>query len=216
LFNKIDEQEIAISTEQKHKNLILRKPLITEGDNYMKRAIVIPVLIVLTLLWTYNAQAQGWGGRGRGAGQGQWGNPYGINLTDDQAKKMNGLHQAFLKDTAELNTKIDQKQLELNSLLLETNPDSQKIAALQKEISGMQSQFNEKRINYQLESRKTLTPEQLSQLPPGCTLGFGNLMGGSGYGCGMGSGYGYGCGRGPAYGCGRGAGYGCGRGPCWW
>jgi len=184
--------------------------LVTEGGNIMKRSMVIPIIIVVTLLWSFNAEAQCWGGRGRGAGQGQWDNPSGINLTDDQAKKITSLHQAFLKDTSELNTKTDQKQLELNNLLLETNPDPQKIATLQKEISGLQSQFNEKRINYQLDARKIITTEQLAQLPPGCTLGFGNIMGGPG--CGMGPGYG----RGSGYGCGRGGVYGCGRGPCWW
>jgi Spy/CpxP family protein refolding chaperone len=185
----------------------------SKGDIKMKRLIVSSVLVVITLMWTLSAEAQWWGGRGRGAGQGQWANPYGINLTDDQTKKLNSLHQSFLKDTGELNIKIDQKQLELNSLLLETNPDAQKAANLQKEISALQSQFNEKRINYQLEARKILTPEQLSQLPPGCTFGFGNLMGGPGpgYGCGMGPGCGYG--RGGGYGCGRGPGYGRGS---WW
>jgi Spy/CpxP family protein refolding chaperone len=129
---------------------------------------------------------------------------------------MNTLYQAFGKETAGLNAKIYQKQLELNSLLLEQTPDAGKIAALQKEISGLQLQHNEKSVSYQLEARKVLTPEQIAQLPAGCTLGFGNLMGGGGpgpgYGCGMGPGCGSGYGRG--YGCGRGPGY--GRGCAWW
>ena len=176
----------------------------------MKKSMLIHAIIVLMLLWAFNAEAQGWAGRGRSAGQCQWGIPYGINLTDDQVKKLNNPRLAFLKDTAEINVKADQKQLELNSLLLETNPDTQKIAALQKEISGLQVLFNEKSINYQLESRKILNPEQLSQLPPGCTLGFGNLIACQEYGRGQGYGRGFG------YGCGRGGGYCYGRGPCRW
>ena len=182
----------------------------------MKKPIIVTALLVLTLVWVLSAEAQGWGrgGGGRGAGPGWQDDTYGLNLAQDQSTKLNSLRQSFWKDTVAFNTRIDQKQLELNSLLLEPNPDSQKVTKLHKEISGLQSQFDEKRINYQLESRKVLTSEQIAQLPPGCTLGFGNLMGGPGpgYGCGMGQGYGGG--RGMGYGCGRGPGY--GRGCGWW
>jgi len=182
----------------------------------MKKSIIISVLFIATLMWVFSAEAQGWGrgGGGRGAGPGWQGDSFGLNLTQDQSTKLNTLHQAFRKDMSNLNVKTDQRQLELNSLLLEPNPDSGKVAQLQKEISGLQTQFNDKRINYQLESRKILTAEQIAQLPPGCTLGFGNLMGGPGpgYGCGMGQGYGGGRGMGCGYGRGFGGGKGCG----WW
>jgi len=182
----------------------------------MKKSLIISMLFIATLMWAFSAQAQGWGrgGGGRGAGPGWQDDTYGLNLAQDQSTKLNSLRQSFWKDTTAFNTRIDQKQLELNSLLLEPNPDSQKVVKLQKEISELQTQFNDKRINYQLESRKILTPEQIAQLPPGCTLGFGNLMGGPGpgYGCGMRQGYGGG--RGMGYGCGRGPGY--GRGCGWW
>jgi Spy/CpxP family protein refolding chaperone len=182
----------------------------------MKKSTIISVLFIATLMWAFSAEAQGWGrgGGGRGAGPGWQDDTFGLNLTQEQTTKLNTMRQAFWKDTSSLNVKFDQKQLELNSLLLEPNPDSGKVVKLQKEISELQTQFSDKRINYQLESRKILTAEQIAQLPPGCTLGFGNLMGGPGpgYGCGMGPGYGGG--RGMGYGCGRGAGF--GRGCGWW
>ena len=181
----------------------------------MKKSIIISMLFVAVLLWAFSAEAQWWGrgGGGRGAGPCWQNDTYGLNLTQDQTAKLNSLHQAFWKDTAALNTRIEQKQLELKGLLLEPNPDAGKIASLQKEISGLQLQFNEKSVSCQLEARKVLTPEQIAQLPAGCTFGFGNVTGrGQGYGCGMGAGYGGGNGRG--YGCGRGPGY--GRGCAWW
>jgi zinc resistance-associated protein len=182
----------------------------------MKKPIIVTALLVLTLVWVLSTEAQGWGrgGGGRGAGPGWQDDTYGLNLAQDQSTKLNSLRQSFWKDTVAFNTRIDQKQLELNSLLLEPNPDSQKVVKLQKEISELQTQFNDKRINYQLESRKILTPEQIAQLPPGCTPGFGNLMCGPspGYGCGMGPGYGGGRGMG----CGYGRGFGGGRGCGWW
>jgi len=183
----------------------------------MKKSIVISVFFFAILMWTFSAEAWwGRGGGGRGAGPCWQGDTYGLNLTQDQTAKLNSLHQAFWKDTAALNTRIDQKQLELKGLLLEPTPDAGKIASLQKEISGLQLQFNEKSVSCQLEARKVLTPEQIAQLPAGCTLGFGNLMGGGG------PGQGYGCGRGPGCGSGYGRGYGCGKGPgsgrgcAWW
>jgi Spy/CpxP family protein refolding chaperone len=129
---------------------------------------------------------------------------YGVNLSQDQSVKMNSLQQAFAKETADLDAKIYQKQLELNGLLLQPAPDAAKISGVQKEISGLQLQLNEKSVSYQLEARKVLTAEQVAQLPPGCALGFGPMTGG-GPGCGPGYGRGYGCGRGA----------GAGRG-CWW
>jgi Spy/CpxP family protein refolding chaperone len=183
----------------------------------MKKTLPVSVLIVIILIWTVAAEAQWWkpcigGGRGMGPG---WRSDFsGINLTEDQQKKFDTLYQGCGKDVAKLNNKLGQKQLEMNSLLLEPNPDQSRIASLQKELSGLQSDLNDKRIHYQLEARKILTPEQVAQMPPVCSLGFGSMMGGYGAGYGCGRGPGYGCGRGPGYGCGMGAGYGprCG----WW
>jgi hypothetical protein len=74
---------------------------------------------------------------------------------------------------------------------------------------NLNEKLAEKSLSYQLGARKILTPDQITQLPPGCSLGFGNPFVGPGFG--MSPGYGYG--RGPGYG--RGRGYGSGRGRCW-
>jgi Spy/CpxP family protein refolding chaperone len=176
----------------------------------MKNTLTITALIVL-LLTSAVAEAQCWksgtgGGRGMGPG---WRSDFsGLNLTEDQQKKLDSLYQAYGKEVAKLHNKLGQKQLEMNSLLLESNPDQSRVANLQKELSGLQSNLNDKHINYQLEARKILSPEQIAQLPPGCSLGFETMMGGYGPGYGCGRGPGYGCGKGPGYGCGMGAGYG--------
>jgi Spy/CpxP family protein refolding chaperone len=183
----------------------------------MKNTLTITALIVLLVISAVAAEAQWWksgtgAGRGRGLG---WRSDFsGLNLTEDQQKKLDSLYQTYGKDVAKLHNKLGQKQLEMNSLLLEPNPDQSKVTNLQKEVSGLQSNLDNKSISYQLEARKILTPEQIAQLPPGCSLGFGTMMGGYGQGYGCGRGPGYGCGRGPGYGCGMGTGYGprCG----WW
>ena len=182
----------------------------------MKRTMVITTLIMLTLAWAFTAEAQWWGrghgGAGKGTGPGWSADFEGLNLTQDQKKSLDSLHQVFWKEVGPLKTKIEQKHLTLKSFLLEPKPDMQKALAMQKEVSDLESQFSVKRLTYQLEARKLLTPEQIAQLPPGCTLGFGYMHhgpDGPGYGCGMGS---------PG---GMGPGHGCGKGPgpakgCWW
>jgi Spy/CpxP family protein refolding chaperone len=177
----------------------------------MKKTLPRIMLFVLILTSAVAAEAQWWkpgtgGGRGMGPG---WRSDFsGINLAEDQQKKLDTLYQAYGKDVAKLNNKLGQKQLEMNSLLLEPNPDQSRVASLQKELSGLQSDLNDKRITYQLEARKILTHEQIALLPPGCSFGFGSMMGGYGSGYGCGKGLAYGCDRGPGYGCGMGAGYG--------
>jgi len=167
----------------------------------MKNTLTITALIVLLLTSAVAAEAQCWkSGTGGGMGPGWRSDFSGLNLTEDQQKKLDSLYQAYGKDVANLHNKLGQKQMEMNSLLLESNPDQSRVANLQKELSGLQAQTNDKRINYQVEARKILTPEQIAQLSPGCTLGFNTMMGGPGPG--------YGCGRGQGYGCGMGAGYG--------
>ena len=153
----------------------------------MKNTLIITTLIVLLLTLAVAAEAQWWKsgtGGGRRNGAPGWRSDFsGLNLTEDQQKKLDSLYQTYWKDVALLNNKLGQKQLEMNSLLLELNPDQRRVANLQKELSGLQSDLNDKRINYQLDARKVFTPEQIAQLPPGCTLGFSSMMGG-GYGAG--------------------------------
>jgi Spy/CpxP family protein refolding chaperone len=123
-----------------------------------------------------------WGGPG---GQGGW-----ANLTQDQIANLGNLRQAFLTETADLRSGFIKKRLELQSLLVQATPDAQEVVAKQKEMGDIASRLREKGLLAQLEARKLLTPEQIAQLPPGCTPGFGNLN--RGFGPGFGRGYGRG------------------------
>lgn len=170
---------------------------------------LMPLLAAITILMTgfvlvCDAQAQFWkgrGGKGLGAGSGFGPNcPLGVNLTQDQLARLNTLRSDFLKDTAAIRTDMYRKQLELESLLLEPSADAGKAGKLQADLSALESQIEQKQLQFQFDARKVLTPEQISQLPPGCNFGMGFC----------GRGYGYGGGRG--FRGGRGQGYGCGMG----
>ena len=172
----------------------------------MKRNIIMAAITISLCAIALNAQAQ-WG-RGRGMygfNQGNWNAPPWLNLTQDQVSSFDSLRRDFARETAVLSTEIESKRLALSSMLLETAPDAKKATSLQKEISDLESQYDEQQLNYRIKARTILTQEQIGQLPPGCTMGFGNML----------------CNDGPGYGCGYGGrhrggrGPGCGRGWCW-
>ncbi len=171
---------------------------------------ILPILTMWLVMSAASAEAQWWKfGRGGGWGSGPgWRSDFlGLNLTDTQQKQLDNLYQSYRKEVATLYNKMGQKQLELNSLLLETNPEHSRVTALQKEISDLQANLNDRSVTYQLEARKILTPEQIAQLPPGCAFGFNSMLGGYGQGFGCGMGPNPWCCPGPGYGF-RGRGYG--------
>ncbi len=115
----------------------------------------------------------GWGGSGDGYG-------YNQNLTDEQQKALEQERQAFLNASESIRQDLYAKNLELRNELTEDNPDAQKAAALQKEISKLESDLDQKQIDFMLNARE-VAPD----------AGPGYMMGGMmGYGPGYGSGAG--------------------------
>ena len=113
---------------------------------------------------------------------------------------------AFRKATESLRRNLRVKQLELRTELARENPDEKKALALQKELSGIKSDLDLKRIEHVLKMQK-IDPNA----GRGYMMGRGDRMG---YGPGSGRG---GYGRGGGYGK-RGGGYGSTGnygGPCW-
>ena len=108
---------------------------------------------------------------------------YNRNLTDEQQKALDQERQAFLNATESLRQDLYAKNLELRSELAKDNPDAQKAAALQKEISKLESELDQKQLDFMLNARK-VAPD----------AGRGYMMGGRGGMMGYGPGYGYGAG----------------------
>lgn len=166
--------------------------------------------------------ALAWGpGYGRGAGfaaPSAYGCLYApnFNLTAEQSGKLSGLQQQFLNETLPARNELAAKSLELRSLMAQPAPNAATISARQQEIFALQQKMQEKSLAYQANARGLLTPQQVSQLPPGCGLGF---AAGTGYGAGFRGGYGRGMGYNPGfsggYGRGRGMGRGAGFGRAW-
>lgn len=124
-----------------------------------------------------------------------------LNLSTEQAEKISGLRESFVKESTPIRTQLFTKKTEMSLLWIQTRLDADKIRATQKEIQGLMGQMQEKTTDFRLAFRNLLTPEQTSQLLA------------QGVGRGPGSDWGKGKGSGP--GNGPGAGQGRGPGGCW-
>lgn len=170
-------------------------------------ALSLVVTIVLGAAYVY-AFGPGYGPRGSGKGGPCWeaGGPgKGSTLTPEQKTKFQELRQKLVDETAKLRGSLLTKRLELQSLWTNPKADSKAIVEKEKELRDLQNQMKDKGIQFKLEARQFLTPEQIAGFGPGC-----------GKGPGFGRGPMRGRGMGPDFGPGpmRGFGMGPGQGPC--
>jgi len=157
-----------------------------------KKLIVLGLIAAMVLGVTYvYAQGQGYGPGHRGE---DW---MGLSLTPEQKTKFQELRHKFDEETAQLRGSLLTKRLELRSLWSNPKTDSKAILDKEKELRDLQNQIKDKMVQFRLEGRKSLTPEQIAQIGQGRGMGHesgrGHMMGpgrGMGHGYGMGPGYG--------------------------
>ena len=110
----------------------------------------------------------GYGGHMMGYGTGYGGHmmgygPYGNgNLSPQDTTKIEQSQQKFFNDTNDLRNSIQEKQFALIQELQQTNPDRDKVTNLQKELSQLESQFDQKALEHQLDLRKNFPENALS------------------------------------------------------
>lgn len=98
-----------------------------------------------------------WGGHGPGGrGYHKWDNGRWGNLTEDQRVKVDAAREKFYADTEALRTQLREKQFALREEMNKETPDSAKVAQLQKELSQYEAEFDQKRVQHQLEMRQLL------------------------------------------------------------
>lgn len=112
-------------------------------------------------------------------------------LTDDQIKKMEAEKTAFQTATKDIRDQIMQKRQALNAELNKQTPDAATATSLQKSISDLQAQYDQKRIAHILAMKK---------IDPNFREGRGMMPGTGGRGMGHGRGPGMGSGMGPGMG----------------
>ena len=117
----------------------------------MKHMNMKNLTIVMAVIALVAVSAVAFAGWGRG-----WrGNAYmPPNLSEEETKKIEAANEAFFKETEELRQSIYDKGLELRREMIKDNPDPKKTADLQREISNLDSQLDQKRLERRLEMQK--------------------------------------------------------------
>jgi len=164
----------------------------------MKKSLIALSLVVIMVLGAISVYAYGpgYGPRGKGDRGGPcWESSEtgkGLVLTPEQRTKFQELRQKFVDETAKLRETLLSKRLELQTLW--TNPKAETKAIIEKEneLRDLQDQMKDKALQFKLEARQFLTPEQIAGLGPGCGMGLG-------FGGGCWKGRGMGPGKGPRF-----------------
>ena len=159
----------------------------------MKKTISILGALLLVAAIAYPVLAWGpgggWGGMHRGMGWGYgpgncWNNGGGYgynNLTQEQAAKLDQLRQDFFNDTTPIRNELWNKYSQMNTELTAATPDRARITTLQNEINDLRAKLSQKRLDFNLETRKIAPNTGLAQgYGPG--YGWGMMGYGRGYG----------------------------------
>lgn len=99
-------------------------------------------------------------------------------LTAEEQDKLDDLYSAFEDKTKDARNEIIKKQIDLNSVIEEKEPDLKKAKAIQKEINDLQAKISDAHLEFIIEAKK-INPD----------MGFGrgagmdrNMRGGRGMG----------------------------------
>ena len=97
-------------------------------------------------------------GHRRGYGRSSF---YG-DLSDEEIKKLDEEKNAFFEATDDLKRKIYQKRLELRSELANKEPDEKNALNIQKDLSNLEAQMGQKRIEHLVKMKK-INPDLAGQ-----------------------------------------------------
>jgi len=144
----------------------------------MKKAMIALGLVVVMFFGVSCVYAQDFGaGLRHGWRQGQkaWDRWKGLNLTPEQKARFKELGRKFIEENAQLIGGLVTERLELKLLWTDPKADSRAILAKEKELRDLQNRMRDKIVQYILEARNSLTPEQIEKLGlvDGRGLGFG-------------------------------------------
>jgi Spy/CpxP family protein refolding chaperone len=152
----------------------------------MKKAIIALGLVMVMFFGVSYVSAQEQGDpprHGSMHGEKSWGQGKRLNLTPEQKAKFQELRRKFVVENAQLIGAVVAKRLELKSLWTDPKADSKTILAKERELRDLKNRMKDKVIQYRLEARNSLTPEQIGKLGMMGRMGRRGMMG---HGWGMG------------------------------
>ena len=82
-----------------------------------------------------------------------------IDLSDEEAAKLDAAREKFFDETRELRGQMDEKQIAMRNEMAKDNPDEATVVKVQKELSELRAEFDQKAVSHRLEMRK-LMPEK--------------------------------------------------------
>jgi zinc resistance-associated protein len=155
-----------------------------------KKAKGILILMVVAIFGITTLAFAGWGrGYGhmmgpdswgpdqqRGYGNGQGG--YYGDLSADEIAKLDQQRAEYFKATENIRQKLYEKELALRSELAKEDPDTSKASTLQSNISKLQSNLDQERLNYEIKARKSAPSYNRGPGGYGSMMGYGPRGGG--------------------------------------
>ena len=103
-----------------------------------------------------------------GFGRGPGGHPARmarfLDLSQEQKDKMAGLQKKYSGQMKTARDELFQKRLEMRNLYTDPKADEGTILTKQKEIGSLQQKLRDEMVQFGLEQRRILTPEQLKKL----------------------------------------------------
>ena len=87
-----------------------------------------------------------------------------LHLTNDQMRIFQGLHDAYSNEIEPLQNQFFSKKAEMRLLWDGASPDREKLSAMHEEISDLRQRLNHLAVQYQMDCRDVLTPDQQAKL----------------------------------------------------
>ena len=87
-----------------------------------------------------------------------------LDLSKEQMDKMAGLRSKFAADAKPLRDQLLQKRADVRKLYTDPKVDEATILTKQREMGPLQQQLLDRMVQFRLEQRRILTPEQLKKL----------------------------------------------------
>ena len=150
------------------------------------RNVILTIAAVAVVGIGINAFAHGGMGWGGGWGhhqggmhyQGGNGSRYNQDFSNEDYKQFEQKREAFFNENQELRVNLYEKERELQNELSKDNPDATRASSIQKEISELQSQLDQKRIDHMVEMRKLNPKASRSFMGGGPMMGYESSRGG--------------------------------------
>ena len=151
----------------------------------------IALLISISVVYAF-AHDSGWSrdrGYGHMMGHDSWGpgmhggymydqGGYYGNLSAEEIANLDQQRSEFFKATENTRQKLYEKELALRSELAKEDPDTSKASTLQSDISKLQSNLDQERLNYEVKARKSAPNYNRGSGGYGPMMGYGPRGGG--------------------------------------